>query len=95
MKHQKSKLAAPLVWIEWEDSGQAIPQWQWLDKLKVELPIKCISVGFLVRDDDKVKAVAISIGDGNNLETAQVSGVIAIPSKCVTRLTHISIPTKR
>jgi len=88
----KSKLTVPLVWIEWEDSGQAIPQWQWLDNLEAPTATKCITVGFLVLDDEQVKAVAVSLGDGNDPETAQVSGVVTIPSRCIVQMERLSSP---
>ena len=38
----------PLVLIEWLDSGQPVPNWQWLEALEPRQPHICVSVGFLV-----------------------------------------------
>lgn len=47
----------PLVMIEWEDSAQPIAQWQFLSDLELPGVVRCVSVGWLVRDDH-VKALA-------------------------------------
>jgi hypothetical protein len=39
----------PLVLIEWLDSGQPVPGWQWLETIEPRQPHLCVSVGFLVR----------------------------------------------
>jgi hypothetical protein len=47
-----------LVLIEWEDSGQPAPEWRWLDDVGAASPVRCQTVGFLVREDNGVKVVA-------------------------------------
>jgi hypothetical protein len=41
----------PLVLIEWLDSGQPVPGWQWLEAIEPRRPHLCVSVGFLMQDD--------------------------------------------
>jgi hypothetical protein len=72
----------PIVLIEWEDSAQAAPQWQWMSEVSPPRLAKCRSIGFLIRDTKTEKALAIS--EANDFE--QVSGVITIPSRCVKRM---------
>jgi hypothetical protein len=48
----------PLVLIEWLDSGQPIPGWQWLNTLEPRRAHRCVSVGFLVQDDEHTKVIA-------------------------------------
>jgi hypothetical protein len=36
----------PLVLIEWLDSGQPVPGWQWLEQIEPRRPHLCVSVGF-------------------------------------------------
>ena len=55
----------PLVSIEWLDSGQPIPNWQWLDGFERRRPHKCISVGFLIQDDEQTIVVAPNLGASN------------------------------
>lgn len=74
-----------LVMIEWEDSCQASGQWQWLENLQTPPIIKCISVGFLVKDTKKEKCLAISMANAE-----QVSGIISIPSSCIKRIKRLT-----
>jgi len=39
-------MAPDLVLVEWVDSGQPIPGWQWLSDVGSRMPHKCVSVGF-------------------------------------------------
>ena len=83
----------PLVLIEWEDSAQAAPQWQWLSAVEPPPVVKCQSVGFLIKDTAQEKALAISLGGSAN--EAQVSGVITIPSKAVLRMEALTSSSRR
>lgn len=82
-------LDAPLVLIEWEDSAQPLAAWCYLNDLPTEI-VKCQSVGFLVHDDDKVKALAPNVGDLGG-EHEQASGLIRIPTRCVTRIRKLKV----
>ena len=78
----------PLVMIEWEDSAQAAPQWKWLSEIDGPAIAQCVSAGFLVHDGKREKRLAVSIGcrDG---KAEQASGIIAIPTRCITKLRRI------
>ena len=39
----------PLVLIEWLDSGQPVPGWQWLEQIEPRRPHLCVSVGLTNR----------------------------------------------
>ena len=84
----------PLVWIEWEDSARADGAWRfiedWTDAAN-EI-VCCVTVGFLINDGDKVKAVAQNIGDADT-SAVQASGVIRIPLRSVTRMKVLSSPS--
>ena len=78
--------------IEWEDSAQPIAAWAYLASFEAPGTIRCASVGWLIRDDNQMKAVAPNmgaLGDGNSV---QVSGVIQIPTRCVIQLTRLQEP---
>ena len=67
----------PLVLIEWLDSGQPVPGWQWLEAIEPRRPHLCVSVGFLMQDDASAKVLAPNLGasDGSG-DWDQASGVI-------------------
>lgn len=83
------KAECPLVLIRWEDSAQTIPRWQHLSELVPPDIVECATVGWLIRDDDKVKVVAQSIGGINAEDNMQASGVMAIPARCVISIEQL------
>lgn len=76
----------PLVVIEWEDSAQPIASWAFLSDFTEFEATRCKSVGWLIHDGD-VKALAQNVGNPENSNSAQVSGVIRIPARCVVSIT--------
>jgi len=48
--------------IEWEDSAQPLPSWSYLASFEPTGTILCASVGWLIRGDDQVKALAPNWG---------------------------------
>lgn len=84
--------ACPLVMIEWEDSTQPIPAWSYLASFDAPGIIRCASVGWLIRDDDQMKALAPNMGALDAESSLQVSGVIQIPASCVLRVTELAEP---
>lgn len=82
--------APPLVLVEWVDSSQPAPQWQWLDSV-ITTTVRCITVGFLISDSGDVTVVAQNVGDSHG--ERQVSGVITIPVRSVTRITKLAATT--
>jgi hypothetical protein len=80
----------PLVLIEWLDSGQPVPSWQWLEHIAPRRPHLCVSVGFLMHDDDDAKVLAPNLGASNGCsDWDQASGVITIPTTAVQRLLRL------
>ncbi len=79
----------PLVIVRWEDSAQPIPRWQHLSELALPDIVECATVGWLIRDDGKVKVVAQSIGGINADDNMQASGVMAIPARCVISIERL------
>lgn len=78
--------------IEWEDSAQPIAAWSYLASFDAPGTIRCVSVGWLIRDDGGVKAVAPNLGGVQNANNVQVSGVIQIPARCVVKMTRLAEP---
>lgn len=84
-------MAPDLVLIEWVDSGQPIPGWQWLSDLGPRVPHKCVSVGFLVQDDSTTKVLAPNLGasDGEG-EWDQASGLMTIPTAAIMKIERLT-----
>lgn len=78
--------------VEWEDSAQPIPSWGLLADFEPASTLKCASVGWLIQDDDQVKALAPNMGAVNDERSLQVSGVMHIPTSCVLRITRLQEP---
>lgn len=83
----------PLVLIEWEDSVQALPHWQWLSEIQPPKISICHSVGYLVQDGKREKSLAISCANPNDAESAQVSGIISIPTRCIIKIHKLTCPS--
>ena len=88
----KKRNSCPLVMIEWEDSAQPLPSWSHLAGFEAPGVIVCASVGWLILDDKKMKAIAPNLGGFNSDDNLQVSGVIQIPTRCVLRITKLAEP---
>jgi hypothetical protein len=81
----------PLVLIEWLDSGQPVPSWQWLEHIEPRRPHLCVSVGFLMQDNTEAKVLAPNLGASNGSSGwDQASGVITIPASAVQRMVRLS-----
>jgi hypothetical protein len=76
--------------VEWEDSAQPIPSWSYLASFEAPGTIRCVSVGWLIRDDDQMKALAPNMGAIDDKNSVQVSGVIQIPTRCVLHVTTLA-----
>lgn len=80
-----------LVMIEWVDSGQPIPGWQWLSDLDPRRAHRCVSVGFLVQDDEQTKVIAPNLAASNgDDEWDQASGLFTIPTAAVTKIEKLT-----
>lgn len=84
-----------MVMIEWEDSAQSAPQWQWLANAQAPPILLCRSVGFLIRDTANEKALAISVASAEGGDAEQASGIISIPTRCVVRIERITSSSSR
>ena len=80
----------PLVLVEWVDSSLPASGWRFLEDDQSEAkPIKCRSVGWLLKDAPDFKVIAPHVGYGDNHEPYQGSGDIAIPCRCILRLIEL------
>ena len=72
---------ARLVQIEWVDSRQPTAAWRRVSDLDYLSECRCTSVGFLLRENDRVKVLAVSIADEG--DEMQATGVYVIPTAAV------------
>ena len=75
--------------IEWEDSTQPQGRWQWLAKAELPAVVKCVSVGFLIRDTETAKTLAPNLGNVDEPDQMQATGLITIPARAVTKISPI------
>jgi hypothetical protein len=75
-----------LVMVEWVDSRQPVPGWQMLSTFRPADACACCSVGWLIHDGADVKALAPNVADLGDGDDMQASGVIHIPTACITRI---------
>ena len=81
----------PLVVVEWVDSAQPTGTWQWLDDINVRAPHRCLSVGFLLQDNEHVKVLAANVAACSGRDDwDQASGVMTIPTTAVRKLSYLS-----
>ncbi|MGD9966718.1 MAG: hypothetical protein AB7T59_09375 [Hyphomonadaceae bacterium] len=88
-----AETACPLVLIEWEDSAQPVAAWSHLKHFEPGGVVRVASVGWLIHDGDDLKALAPNLGGLDGACSAQVSGVIRIPARCVVRVVRLAEPT--
>jgi hypothetical protein len=81
-----------LVIIEWEDSRQPTSSWQLLEEVEQFSACCCISVGYLLSENNGVKMLAANLADIEDTEGIQASGIITIPECCIKRVTNLSQP---
>ena len=81
-----------LVMIEWEDSAQPTPGWDYLTNFVKPDAVRCVSVGWLIHDGDDVKALAPNMGGVESEANVQVSGIIRIPARCIVRIERLKEP---
>ena len=80
----------PLVLVEWEDSRQPSSQWQYISSLDMPTVCRCVSVGFLLHEEDGIKVLAANMGDIDSEDDMQVTGVIAIPECSIKLVRELS-----
>ena len=80
-----------LVLVEWVDSRRPTPEWQRLDGWKPDEICECVSVGWEIGDfigDPGCLVLAPNMADVKT-DDMQVSGIIHIPRKLITRIVDL------
>lgn len=79
----------PLVLIEWDDSRQPEPGWERQQGFQPRPVCRCASVGWLIYDGLDKEMLAPNMADIESEQNIQASGIIQIPSSCVTRVVRV------
>lgn len=78
----------PLVMVEWLDSRQAVTGWRYLRDAPDTPPLRCTSVGWLLRDG-AVKVLCQTIGDASD-DDPQGMGMVQIPACAVVSVSILA-----
>jgi hypothetical protein len=70
----------PLMLIEWVDSSRLGGGWLDLDEIKEPDPHLCVSVGFLVKENERGKILVPTVADVKNAANRHTHGGIMIPA---------------
>lgn len=85
MKHANLK---KMMLIEWADSRQPTSGWAFLDDADQHTYCRCYSIGFVVREDQEMIALAANMADIE--DKPQTTGVIVIPRVAVLKRTELT-----
>ena len=77
-----------LVIVEWEDSAQPSPTWQWVKDYEFPSIVRCTSVGYLIAQTRDAIAIAPNLGDLAR-EQIQASGIMRIPASAVRKIYRV------
>ncbi len=80
----------PLVIIRWLDSRQPSGQWRYISALPEVRAVEVATVGWLLRDTADVKVVCQNVGDLEDPDKAQASGIMTIPTRCVLSIERLT-----
>lgn len=75
------KIEKELVKIKWLDSRGVNDRWERLSDSEEEKVCVCISVGYIIKESDKLVKIAPHIADEEDVEDFQYVGSMTIP-KC-------------
>jgi len=73
-----------LIYIKWLDSKGLTSEWEFWDEIEPLKPTVCISVGFLIDNNNQYKTLATTISKN------QVFGRITIPACSIIKVKELS-----
>lgn len=73
-----------LVLIEWKDSRRVVDGWTGLTEIGKQTYCDCVSVGFLIQDDENVKVLVANVADME--VNMQATAGIVIPTVAITAI---------
>ena len=73
-----------MVLVEWIDSRKTTSDWEFLDEINFPKACKCLTIGFLLKEDQTQTTLASNLTDIGKDE--QVMGIMTIPACSITKL---------
>jgi hypothetical protein len=73
----------PLVLVEWIDASRLSDGWLDWTAIPKPSPHKCVTVGFLVSENDKAKILVPTIADVEHAENRHTYGGMLIPKTAI------------
>lgn len=84
------RIKYPLVSIEWKDAMTIKDNWHSLEK-EISEPATCMSVGYLVGDNDKVKILYAHIALEDNWSQESGKGNMIIPTASIVSIKKLVV----
>lgn len=82
-----------LVQVDWVDSRQPTSSWERVGEIQARDYCPCVSVGWLLQDDEKVKVLAANVADTG--DEMQAMGIVTIPTASVLRVKLLTSSSAR
>ena len=73
----------PLVRIRWVDSSSPRMGWTLVSEWEGVGSLECISVGYVINEDDQQKTIAPHLAYPDEPDRCQGNGIIVIPRKAI------------
>jgi len=70
--------------VEWVDSARPAPDWRFVSDLPPLEVIRCLSVGWVVAEDDTTLMLAPNMGDVES-DSPQACGFLRVPKRSIVR----------
>jgi len=80
-----SSVRYPLVMIEWTDASRLSDTWMDLASIPEPYVHRCVSVGFVVSENEHGKILVPTIGDLSHPENSHTYGGMLIPTSAILR----------
>jgi hypothetical protein len=84
-----------MVRVEWEDSAILQRGWQGHEDAETVKPVRGITVGFLLRDDEEAVTVAGSYGIEDEADDTNTLGGMCIPRSAVRKVERVRVAGAR
>ncbi len=73
----------PLVLVEWVDASRINDGWVDLKDIPQPYPHKCVTVGFVLSENEHGKVLVPTIGDVGHEDNSHTSGGMMIPASAI------------
>lgn len=78
-----TRLDYKLVLVEWVDASRLSDSWMDLKDIPEVYPHRCVTVGYVVSENEHGKILVPTIGDTEHAENSHTYGGMMIPAKAI------------